>query len=81
MLRSASFSKFSKAFSRCNSSIFSTRPLSYVVVGDIEALDAIKESKSKKIFYFTASWCPPCRKIGRVYEILNHHHTLMSVIP
>ena len=31
----------------------------------------IKEAPGKKIFYFTASWCPPCKRIAPVFEKLS----------
>ena len=43
----------------------------FIVVKDESAVSAAVDQSSKKIFYFTASWCPPCRKIAPAYEKLS----------
>ena len=39
-----------------------------VLGSDDESFKNISEATGKKILYFTATWCPPCRKIGPFYE-------------
>jgi thiol-disulfide isomerase/thioredoxin len=37
-------------------------------VGSDAAFTKLEESKAKQVYYFTASWCPPCKMIGPVFE-------------
>ena len=37
-----------------------------VVVGGDSSFKTLSESAGKKVFYFTAAWCPPCKKIGNI---------------
>lgn len=39
-----------------------------------------KEILGKKILYFTASWCPPCKAIAPVFESLSKKHSSLSFI-
>ena len=48
---------------------------SVVQLGDIKAYEKLEQEKDKKhILYFTATWCPPCRKIGPVFEELSKNN-------
>ena len=51
-----------------------TRSLSFIVVGDQSGFDKLDKSSGKKIFYFTATWCPPCRMIAPIFEKLAAQH-------
>lgn len=49
-----------------------TRSLSnFITPGDNAAFEALKVSEQKKVLYFTASWCPPCKVIGPIVEQLS----------
>ena len=39
-------------------------------LGDDDAFSKLEESGTKKVLYFTASWCPPCRRIGPIFEAM-----------
>jgi thiol-disulfide isomerase/thioredoxin len=55
---------------------FASASTNFVVLGDAKAYDKIESDKAKKhILYFTAAWCPPCRKIGPIYEALSKENT------
>ena len=46
-----------------------------VQLGDMKAYEKLEQEKDKKhILYFTATWCPPCRKIGPVFEDLSRNN-------
>jgi thioredoxin 1 len=57
---------------RFGRSIVSKRSFSAVIVGDDDGFADLEKALAdqKRIFYFTASWCPPCRMIGPEYEKL-----------
>ena len=48
------------------------RSFSAIVVGDDDRFSDLEKklADKKRIYYFTASWCPPCRMIGPEYEKL-----------
>lgn len=50
----------------------------YVVVGDDNLYERIEMAAGKKVLYFTAVWCPPCRKIGPIFETLSKDHSKIS---
>jgi len=52
-----------------------SRNLAFVTVGDQSGFDKLESSGGKKIFYFTATWCPPCRMIAPIFEKLAKEHT------
>lgn len=45
-----------------------SRSLSMTTLGGDDDFKKVTESASKKVLYFTASWCPPCKKIGPVFQ-------------
>ena len=46
-----------------------------VQLGDMKAYEKLEQDMGKKhILYFTATWCPPCRKIGPVFEDLSRNN-------
>jgi thiol-disulfide isomerase/thioredoxin len=52
--------------------VFRARALSnYVVLGDEQKLKEILAAEGSKILYFTATWCPPCRKIAPMFEKMS----------
>lgn len=53
---------------RVNASRFSSN---YVVLGSSSALKDIIAKDGSKILYFTATWCPPCKKIAPVFEKMS----------
>ena len=41
----------------------------------MKAYEKLEQDMGKKhILYFTATWCPPCRKIGPVFEDLSRNN-------
>jgi len=50
------------------------RSLAFVTVGDQSGFDKLESAGGKKIFYFTATWCPPCRMIAPIFEKLAKEH-------
>lgn len=49
--------------------------MSSVILGDDAAFEKIAAAPGKKIYYFTASWCPPCKAIAPVFEKLSKDNT------
>jgi thioredoxin 1 len=43
----------------------------YVVLGSSSALKDIIAKDGSKILYFTATWCPPCKKIAPAFEKMS----------
>lgn len=43
----------------------------FVVLGDSSKFPDIIKSDTNKILYFTAAWCPPCKKIAPIFEKLS----------
>ncbi|KAJ1405504.1 thioredoxin-like protein [Ochromonadaceae sp. CCMP2298] len=43
----------------------------YVVLGDEQKLKEILAAEGSKMLYFTATWCPPCRKIAPMFEKMS----------
>lgn len=43
----------------------------FVVLGDSGKFKDIIDSEGSKILYFTATWCPPCKKIAPVFEKMS----------
>ena len=64
----------SKPFLSLASSLSAKRGMAFVVVGNNDAFQKIEKNDKKKIFYFTASWCPPCKKIAPVFEKMAASH-------
>jgi thiol-disulfide isomerase/thioredoxin len=40
----------------------------FITPGDNSAFETLKVLDGKKVLYFTASWCPPCKVIGPIVE-------------
>lgn len=53
---------------------FASGGANFIQLKDIKAYDDLEDGKSKYILYYTATWCPPCRRIGPVYENLSKIH-------
>jgi len=51
-----------------------------IEVGGAEAFGKIAKSAEKKIYYFTATWCPPCRAIAPVFKSLSEAHKTISFV-
>lgn len=60
----------SRTYSRCIlRSSGGLRALSnFITVGDDAAFSKLTEGGSKQVYYFTATWCPPCKMIGPIFE-------------
>lgn len=43
-------------------------------------LDKAIQSPDKKVLYFTATWCPPCRMIAPVFQSLSEEFTAIKFI-
>jgi len=59
------------AMSRTSAKLALCRYMSVTTLSDSEALEKFRMLNHKSILYFTASWCPPCKMIGPVYESLS----------
>ena len=61
---------------RCTRAVApSSRGMAFVVVGDNSAFTKLESAADrKKVFYFTATWCPPCRMIGPIFEKMATEH-------
>lgn len=57
-----------------------TAPSNYTVVSNEELVTEAEKLNGKKIFYFTAVWCPPCRMIAPIYEKMSKVITLAQQI-
>jgi thioredoxin 1 len=44
----------------------------YVVLGSSDKLKGLLEAPGSKILYFTATWCPPCKKIAPSFEKMSN---------
>ena len=51
-----------------------------VIVGDDDAFKKFSEKDGKKIFYFTATWCPPCKAIAPIFEGLSADYPDISFL-
>jgi len=47
------------------------RQFSVKILGDDAAFASVHKSSGKKILYFTATWCYPCKMISGAYEKLS----------
>ena len=52
----------------------------FLVLGDDSAFNKISETNTKKILYFTATWCPPCKAIAPIFETLSKKHPDLSFV-
>ena len=43
----------------------------FIVLGSNEAYSDLMKGGAKKVLYFTASWCPPCKMIAPVFSKLS----------
>jgi len=43
----------------------------FIVLGSSEAYSELMKGDNKKVLYFTASWCPPCKMIAPVFSKLS----------
>ena len=57
------------------------RSMAMIVPGNEDALNKIQNAKDgKKILYFTASWCPPCKMIAPKFETLAKKHSSTAFV-
>ena len=47
------------------------RWMSVTVLGDGEAVAKFRTVNPKSVVYFTATWCPPCKRISPIYATLS----------
>ena len=52
----------------------------FVVLGDSKKFTEIMKSDTNKILYFTASWCPPCKKIAPIFEKFSHEFAKVTFV-
>mmetsp|Transcript_5684 Transcript_5684/g.5880 ORF Transcript_5684/g.5880 Transcript_5684/m.5880 type:complete len:132 (-) Transcript_5684:93-488(-) len=53
------------------SSLKQGRFLSNVISVNDPSFTKLTQAPGKKVFYFTAKWCPPCRKIAPIYDKIS----------
>jgi thioredoxin 1 len=60
----------------------SRRSMSFIIAGDQNAFNGIEQNDKKKVLYFTASWCPPCKMIGPKFEKMaeEKEHELIDFV-
>lgn len=51
-----------------------------ITLGSTSAFEALEANSSKKIFYFTASWCPPCKFIAPKFQKLSETFPQISFV-
>ena len=74
-------SSSSSQFVRNSSRFLSTaKPSNYIVPADSASLAVEETVANKKIYYFTATWCPPCRFIGPKFEAAAAKYPSLSFI-
>lgn len=56
------------------------RRFSVKIVGDEAAFTSVHKAAGKKIFYFTATWCPPCKAIAPVFEKVSKSNPGISFL-
>ena len=52
----------------------------YITLGSSKGLKDILATEGSKILYFTATWCPPCKKIGPSFENLSKEFSSTSFV-
>mmetsp|Transcript_38640 Transcript_38640/g.78809 ORF Transcript_38640/g.78809 Transcript_38640/m.78809 type:complete len:140 (-) Transcript_38640:368-787(-) len=50
------------------------RSMSVVTLSDESAVEKFRMINSKSILYFTATWCPPCKAIGPIYDEMSDRY-------
>lgn len=50
------------------------RNMAVVTLSDESVVEKFRMINSKSILYFTATWCPPCKAIGPVYEEMSEKY-------
>lgn len=63
------------AVSRTSAKMALCRSMSVTTLSDTQALEKFRTLNHKSILYFTATWCPPCKMIGPIYEKLSDTYT------
>jgi len=51
-----------------------------IEVGSDSAFEKIAQANVKRILYFTATWCPPCRAIAPVFKSLSSQHPAIAFV-
>lgn len=52
----------------------------YVVLGSSDKLKGILDAAGPKVLYFTATWCPPCKKIAPAFEKMSNEFTKTTFV-
>lgn len=61
--------------------VMQTRSFSnLLILKNDDAFNKQKELPGKKILYFTASWCPPCKAIAPVFESLSKKYPALNFV-
>jgi thioredoxin 1 len=62
------------------SSIISSAEKNYFVIGNDNTFTELENSSAKKVFYFTASWCPPCKTIAPIFLKLSEEYKSLNFV-
>ena len=75
LIRNLEGKRMNRVFSRGIIRRFSVR-----ILGDDAAFVSVHKAAGKKILYFTAAWCPPCKMMAPVFERLSKAHAGISFL-
>jgi thiol-disulfide isomerase/thioredoxin len=76
MLRNISKASIPGQFNR---NVLSRSASNFVILGDENQRKIVEDAPGKKVFYFTATWCPPCKAIAPVFKKLSEENTYKDI--